>query len=120
MTHEFDFDVKHDDYKEWFSQISHASENIYLKFSEPDPYAKCVRSQESSNRISAKTDADGNIHSDNLSAYWIPQLTLQKEIGGTVYTVTGYYEGKTDFIRKLERMTVDRMRRAMEGDTDDK
>ena len=44
------------------------------------------------------------------------QLTLQKEIGGTVYTVTGYYEGKTDFIRKLERMTVDRMRRAMEGD----
>ena len=47
MTHEFDFDVKHDDYKEWFSQISHASENIYLKFSEPDPYAKCVRSQES-------------------------------------------------------------------------
>ena len=111
MTHEFDFDVKHDDYKEWFSQISHASENIYLK---------CVRSQESSNRISAKTDADGNIHADNLSAYWIPQLTLQKEIGGTVYTVTGYYEGKTDFIRKLERMTVDRMRRAMEGDTDDK
>ena len=45
MTHEFDFDVKHDDYKEWFSQISPASENIYLKFSEPDPYAKCVRSQ---------------------------------------------------------------------------
>ena len=67
-----------------------------------------------------ETDADGNIHADNLSAYWIPQLTLQKEIGGTVYTVTGYYEGKTDFIRKLERMTVDRMRRAMEGDTDDK
>lgn len=120
MTHEFNFDVKHDDYEEWFSQISQSEENDYLKFSEPDPYVKCIRSHESSNRISAKTDADGNIHADNLFAYWIPQLTLQKEIGGTVYTVTGYYEGKTDFIRKLERMTVDRMRRTMEGDTDDK
>lgn len=120
MTNEFDFDVKHDDYEKWLSQINQADENDYLKFSDPDPYAKCVRSQESSNRIFAKTDVDGNIHADNLSAYWIPQLTLQKEIGGTVYTVTGYYEGKTDFIRKLERMTVDRMRRAMEGDNDDK
>ena len=120
MTNEFDFNVKQDDYEEWFSQISQTEENNCLKFSAPDPYAKCVRSQESSNRISAKTDADGNIHADNLFAYWIPQLTLQKEIGGTVYTVTGYYEGKTDFIRKLERMIVDRMHRAMEGDTDDK
>ncbi len=42
------------------------------------------------------------------------------KLGGTVYTVTGYYEGKTDFLRKLERMTVDRMRRAMEDDIDDK
>ena len=62
----------------------------------------------------------GNIEPTEYDTYWIPQITLQREIGGTVYTVTGYYEGKTDFLRKLERMTVDRMRRAMEGDINDK
>ena len=36
MTHEFDFDIKHVDYEEWFSQISQAEENNCLKFSEPD------------------------------------------------------------------------------------
>ncbi len=120
MTNEFDFDVKHGDYEEWLSQIEQASEDDCPKIPELNPYAKCVRSTEIQRTESAQMDADGNIHADNISAYWIPQLTLQREIGGTVYTVTGFYEGKTDFVRKLERMTVDRMRRAMEGDTDDK
>lgn len=80
---------------------------------------KCVRSPEIQKSAAAKMDANGNIHAGNISAYWIPQITLQREIGGTVYTVTGYYEGKTDFLRKLERMTVDRMRRAMEDDIDE-
>ena len=119
MTNEFDFDVKHEDYEEWLSQIEQASDDCPILF-EPDPYAKCIRPTETQRAESAQMDADGNLHADNLSAYWIPQLTLQREIGGTVYTVTGFYEGKTDFVRKLERMTVDRMRRAMEGDTDDK
>ena len=120
MTNEFDFDVKHEDYEEWISQIEQASDDDCPKIPELNPYAKCVRSEEDLNGVSGKTDADGNLHADNISAYWIPQITLQREIGGTVYTVTGFYEGKTDFVRKLERMTVDRMRRAMEGDTDDK
>ena len=120
MTHEFDFDVKHDEYEEWFSQISQVSENTCLKFSEPDPYTKCVRSTEIQKSAAAKMDANGNIHAGNISAYWIPQITLQREIGGTVYTITGYYEGKTDFLRKLERMTVDRMRRTMEDNINDK
>lgn len=47
-------------------------------------------------------------------------MTFQKEIGGTVYTVTGSYEGTTDFIRKLERMSIDKLRRDMEGDINDK
>ena len=87
---------------------------------QPDPYAKCVHSAEIKKSVSAQMNSDGNIHANNISAYWVPQITLQREIGGTIYTVTGYYEGKNDFLRKLERMTVDRMRRAMEGDINDK
>lgn len=104
----------------WLNQIEQVSDADCSLLSEPDPYTKCVRSPEIQKSAAAKMDANGNIHAGNISAYWIPQITLQREIGGTVYTVTGYYEGKTDFLRKLERMTVDRMRRAMEDDIDDK
>ena len=51
-------------------------------------------------------DEDGRIHVKNLSAYWIPQLTITKEISGTVYTVTGRFEGTESLIRKLERITA--------------
>jgi len=50
-------------------------------------------------------DGDGNIHIKNTSAYWIPELTVTEEISGTIYTVTGSYEGEDSFIRKLERIT---------------
>ena len=120
MTNKFDFDVKHEDYEEWLNQIEQVSDADCSLLSEPDPYAKCVRSAEIKKSVSAQMDASGNIHTGNISAYWIPQITLQREIGGTVYTITGYYEGKIDFLRKLERMTVDRMRKAMDDDIDDK
>ena len=50
--------------------------------------------------------ADGHIHVKNLSAYWIPQLTITEEISGTVYTVTGSFEGTDTLLRKLERITA--------------
>ncbi|MCI6935544.1 MAG: hypothetical protein MR762_02645 [Clostridiales bacterium] len=50
-------------------------------------------------------DEDGQIHVKNLSAYWIPQLTITEEISGTLYTVTGSFEGTESLIRKLERIT---------------
>lgn len=49
---------------------------------------------------------DGRIHVKNLSAYWIPQLTITEEISGTVYTVTGSFEGTDNLLRKLERITA--------------
>ena len=49
---------------------------------------------------------DGHIHVKNLSAYWIPQLTITEEISGTVYTVTGSFEGTDNLLRKLERITA--------------
>ena len=51
-------------------------------------------------------DENGRIHVKNLSAYWIPQLTITEEISGTVYTVTGSFEGTESLTHKLERITA--------------
>ena len=59
---------------------------------------------------------DGHIHVKNLSAFWLPEFTLQKEIGGTVYTVSGSYEGTECFVRKLERITAKKFEEEM-GDS---
>lgn len=40
-----------------------------------------------------KINKNGHIHVKNLSAYWIPELTAAEVIAGTLYTVTGSYEG---------------------------
>ena len=40
----------------------------------------------------------------NLSAYWIPKITLRRKIHGTTYIVTGSYEETECFTRKLERI----------------
>ena len=48
---------------------------------------------------------DGHIHVKNLSAFWIPELTVSEVIHGTTYVVTGSYEGTENFVRKLERIT---------------
>ena len=47
---------------------------------------------------------DGHIRVKNLSAYWIPKITLKRKIHGTTYIVTGSYEGTDCFTRKLERI----------------
>ncbi len=60
-------------------------------------------------------DEAGRIHVRNLSAYWIPKLTVTEEIGGTVYTVTGSYEGTESFVRRLERITAKNFAERMEA-----
>ena len=42
----------------------------------------------------------------NLSAFWIPELTTTEKVGHTTYTVTGSYEGKESFLKKLERIVA--------------
>ena len=49
-------------------------------------------------------ESDGRISAPNLSAYWIPEQTIQRVIHGTTYVVTGTYEGSELFTRKLERI----------------
>ena len=51
-------------------------------------------------------DENGNLHVKNLSAFWIPELTTTEKVGHTTYTVTGSYEGKESFLKKLERIVA--------------
>ena len=51
-------------------------------------------------------DEEGQIHTGNLSAYWIPELTVCEVVHGTVYTATGSYDGEESFVKKLERITA--------------
>ena len=51
-------------------------------------------------------DEGGQIHTVNLSAYGIPELTVCEVIHGTVYTATGSYDGEECFVKKLERITA--------------
>ena len=63
----------------------------------------------------SRFDETGRIHVRNLSAYWIPELTVTEEIGGTVYTVTGSYEGTESFVRRLERIAAKNFAERMEA-----
>lgn len=53
-----------------------------------------------------KNNENGHIHVKNLSAYRILELTATEVFAGTIYTVTGSYEGTESFLRKLERITA--------------
>lgn len=59
-------------------------------------------------------DECGHIRVKNLSAFWLPEFTLQKEIGGTVYTVTGSYDGTEPLNRKMERIMAEKFTEKME------
>ena len=53
-------------------------------------------------------DEKDRITVPNLSAYWLPELTVWEAIHGTTYIVTGSYEGREPFPRKLERILAGR------------
>lgn len=71
-----------------------------------DPYFKIERTSELPKRSSVYRDENGNLHCGNISAYQIPSISLTEEISGTVYTVTGSFEGSQSILRKLERITA--------------
>ena len=71
-----------------------------------DPYFKIERTSDTPKRSSVYRDENGNLHCWNISAYQIPSISLTEEISGTVYTVTGSFEGSQNMLRKLERITA--------------
>ena len=53
-----------------------------------------------------KINESGHIVVKNLSAWWIPEIKVEREIHGTVYTVIGSYEGTELPDRKLARILL--------------
>ena len=78
-------------------------------FSNPDPYfARGPLPADHVDHAKCR-DESGALHVQNFSANELPEITLTKEIGGTVYTVTGSYDGIEPLDRKLERIMEQNM-----------
>ena len=77
-----------------------------VNISENEIYFKRKPLTEEQNKHSSYVDENGNLHVKNLSAFWIPELTTTEKVGHTTYTVTGSYEGKESFLKKLERIVA--------------
>ena len=99
--------------EEWEQQEHDEPEEYY--FSNPDPYLKpaAAAARPSPDTTSGLTRT-GIICVKNLSAFWLPEFTLQKEIGGTVYTVTGSYDGVETLDKKMERIMGEKFTEKME------
>ena len=100
-------DMTPEELKQWLSSLTVSEDNDIpcYYFSNHDPYLKHEPIPADHPRRNIRFDENGNIVVKNISAYWIPELTVTEEISGTIYTVTGSYEGEDSFIRKLERIT---------------
>ena len=108
-------DMTPEELDQWIDSLETEDDSIpEFHFSNPDHYFKITPSTEPKTR-NFWFDEDGHIHVKNISAYWIPELTLTEEIDGTIYTVTGSYEGEESFLRKLERITAKKFTEKMEG-----
>lgn len=50
---------------------------------------------------------EGSIVTTNPSAYSLPSITIRREIGGTIYTVTGSFDGTEPAHEKLKRIAAE-------------
>lgn len=98
--------------EEWEQQEHDEPEGYY--FSNPDPYLKPAPLPSDHPRHNFWFDEDGYIRVKNPSAFWLPEFTLQKEIGGTIYSVTGSYDGTETLDKKMERIMGEKFTENME------
>lgn len=98
--------------EEWEQQEHDEPEGYY--FSNPDPYLKPAPLPSDHPRHNFWFDEDGYIRMKNPSAFWLPEFTLQKEIGGTIYSVTGSYDGTETLDKKMERIMGEKFTENME------
>ena len=108
---EFDLDSDEAEYLEmiesWGDDEDDGDESIpELYFSRPDPYAKHEPRQDDQRRRNYRIDEKGRIVVRNPSAWWIPEMRIMEEIDGTIYTVTGSYEGTEKLDQKLSRIML--------------
>ena len=85
-------------------------------FSNPDPYFKPEPLPPDRPRHNFWFDETGHILVKNPSAFWLPEFTLQREIGGTIYTITGSYDGTETLDRKMERILAEKFTENTEDD----
>ena len=95
-------------YEEWEditdSELSEDDSVREYYFANTDPYLKFQPVSEERRNHNHWIDGDGNIRVKNISAYWIPDAKFEMEIGGTIYTVTGSYEGSETMDKKWQRI----------------
>ena len=87
-------------------------------FSNPDPYAKVEPRSDDAPKREFTFDEKGNIVVKNPSAFWLPQVTIVDEVGGTEYTVTGSYDGTEPLDKKLKRIMEHNASDAADNETD--
>ena len=95
-----------DEYEEMLMSYEEDDESIIpeLYFCNPDPYLKPELLPDNHLRHDVHFDDEGRIVVKNLDAYWLPEIQLKEEIHGTIFTVTGNYEGTELLSRKLLRI----------------
>ena len=108
---EFDVDSDEAEYQEmiksWEDDKANGGGSIpELYFSRPDPYAKPDPLPDDQPRRDYRIDEQGRIVVKNPSAWWIPEMKIMEEIDGTIYTVTGSYEGTETLDQKLSRIML--------------
>ena len=60
-------------------------------FSNPDPYAKVEPRPDDAPKREFSSDDKGNIVVKNPSAFWLPDVKIVEEHGGTEYTVNAHF-----------------------------
>ena len=73
-------------------------------FTSPDPYSKCAPLPDGHTPHRVRFDEEGHIIVRNPSASWFPDIAMQREIDGTIYSVTGSYDGSETLDEKLIRI----------------
>ena len=111
VDEEFDVDLDEEEYEELpreFEDDVDDGDGVIpeLYFCNSDPFSKCAALPDDHPRRSYRIDEEGHIIVRNMSGYWIPALTVTKEIDGTIYTVTGSYDGTEILDRKLARIML--------------
>ncbi len=71
-------------------------------FADPSPYYEGEPVAPDKREI--KFDSMGCICVRNTSSCWLPELTLRREIGGTIYSVSGSYVGAGALDEKILRI----------------
>ena len=97
-----------DEYEEMFMSCEDDDESTIpeLYFCNSDPYLKPEPLPDDHYRPEIHFDDEGRIVVKNLDAYWLPEMKLFEEIDGTIYTVTGSYEGTEMLDQKLSRIML--------------